>query len=42
VKLGQALLDQAAQLQIGAAREIDMAVAQPSGEVGQAARFAPG
>ena len=39
VQLGQVLVQKAAQLQVGAPREIDMAVAQPPGEVGQAARL---
>ena len=35
LQLGQALLAQAAELQVGAARQIDVAVAQPLGEIGQ-------
>ena len=39
VQLGQAFLDKAAELQVGAPREVDMAVAQSPGEIGQAARL---
>ena len=39
VQLGQVLVQKAAQLQVGAPRQIDMAVAQPPGEVGQSARL---
>ena len=36
---GHVLVQKPAQLQIGAAREIDVSVAQPPGEAGQAARL---
>ena len=42
VQLGQVLVQKAAQLQVGAPREVDVAVAQPPGEVGQAARLLRG